>query len=145
MTAADRHAGRAASAYLEADILNEGPLARVARLYDMAGVEVARARAGLAASNHAAKGLSINRAVRCISVLQSSLNLGQGGEVARNLDRIYGYVLRRLSEGLRDNDDRALAEVARHLGDLGSAWREVARRQAADAACDQPAAAAAVR
>jgi flagellar protein FliS len=116
----------AASSYNEQEILNESPLARVARIYDMAGVEIARARTSLAGGKPAVKGAAVARAVRCISLLQSSLNMREGGEVARNLDRLYAYLLRRLMVAHVQNDDAALAEVGRHLSELGSAWRKVA-------------------
>jgi flagellar protein FliS len=70
----------------------------------------------------------VRRAIDCISLLQSSLNLELGGDVARNFDRLYTYLLQRLSQGHADNDDGAFAEVAGHLTDLGRAWREVASR-----------------
>lgn len=123
----------AVSSYNEQEILNESPLALIARLYDMAGVEVARARANLAGGKPAAKGAAVSRAVRCISLLQSSLNMRAGGEVARNLDRLYTYLLRRLMSAHVHNDDSALAEVARHLSELGSAWRKAADDERAGA------------
>ena len=120
--------GTASSTYLEQEILSEGPLARVARVYDMALQQVSRARASLATGALAKKGVAIGRAADCITLLQSSLNMSRGGEVAKNLDRIYAYLLRRIGEGHLRNDDSALAEVATHLQELGGAWREVARR-----------------
>jgi len=116
----------AVSSYNEQEILNESAVALIARVYDMAGVEIARARANLAGGTPAGKGAAVSRAVWCISLLQSSLNMRAGGEVARNLDRLYTYLLRCLMTAHVQNDDAALAEVAGHLSELGSAWRKVA-------------------
>jgi flagellar protein FliS len=121
------------STYLEQEILSESPLARVARVYEMALQQVSVARSSLASGALARKGQAIGRAADCITLLQSSLNMSRGGEVSRNLDRIYSYLLRRIGEGHLRNDDSALGEVAEHLRELGSAWREVARRADAPA------------
>ena len=120
----------AAAAYQEQDIRTADPVTLVARVFDIALVQVARARAALAGRQMAAKGMAVQRIVRCLSVLQASLDLERGGDAARNMDRLYAYLVRRTSEGHRRNDDAAFAEVATHLGELASAWREVARRQA---------------
>jgi flagellar protein FliS len=116
----------AASAYAEQEILAESPLARVGRLYDMAGLEISRARAAIAAGDLQAKGRAVDRALRCISVLHASLDMQAGGEVARNLDRLYAYMLRRIVEASLRNDEAPLLEIAGHLSELGSAWRSIA-------------------
>ena len=126
--------GHAALAYLEQDIRTADPIALVARVFEVAVVHVARARTALASRQMAAKGLSVQRVVRCLPLLQASLDTERGGEVASNMDRLYAYLLRRLSEGHRRNDDAAFAEVATHLAELGSAWREAASRGRATAA-----------
>jgi flagellar protein FliS len=82
----------------------------------------------------AAKGIAVQRVLRCLALLQASLDTERGGEVAGNLDRLYAYLQRRLSEGHRRNDDAAFAEIAAHLGELGAAWREAAARRLATAA-----------
>jgi flagellar protein FliS len=123
--------GRAAATYIEQQVLNESPLARVARLYDMTAVEIARARAALGTGNLAAKGLAVQRATRTIGVLHASLDMERGGDVARNLDRLYAYCQRRLAEAHARNDDRAFAEIAGYVAALGSAWREIASRPVA--------------
>ncbi len=120
--------GNVASTYLEQEILSESPLARVARLHDMAQTELTRARAALTAREPKLKGLAVSRALRTIAVLHTSLDMESGGEPARNLDRLYHYLQRRISEGHARNDEQALIEVGRHLGELGAAWREVASR-----------------
>ncbi len=124
------HAGNAAAAYQEQDIRTADPMTLVARVFEIALVQVARARAALASGQIAAKGVAVQRIVRCLGVLQASLDLDRGGEVAKNLDRLYDYLVRRASEGHRRNDDAAFAEVARHLGELAAAWREAAQHQA---------------
>ncbi len=114
--------------YLEQEIRSEDPLALTARVYRMACAEVTRARNALRTDNIAAKGAAVHKASRCLALLQSWLDLDRGGEVAANLDRLYGYFQRRLTEGHLDNNDAAFSEVQGHLEELGSAWQTVAGR-----------------
>lgn len=114
--------------YLEQEIRSEDPLALTARVYRMACADVTRARNALRAGNMAAKGAAVHRASRCIALLQSWLDLDRGGEVALNLDRLYGYFQRRLTEAHLDNSHEAFAEVQNHLEELGGAWQTVAGR-----------------
>ncbi|HEU4402082.1 MAG TPA: flagellar export chaperone FliS [Candidatus Polarisedimenticolia bacterium] len=119
-------------AYLEQEILTADKMGLVVRVFDIGLQQVARARAALSTRDLAAKGTAVRQASRCLALLQSTLNMKEGGEVAVNLDRLYTYLLRRLTEGHLRNDDEAFAEIAAHLSELGAAWREAASRGAAD-------------
>jgi flagellar protein FliS len=120
---------QAAMAYQRRDIETADPLSLIVRVLDLAAQHLARARAALAANDLSAKGELIHKTCRCLDTLQASLDMDQGAEVAQNLDRLYGYMQRRLSEGHLQNDDSILGEVANHVGELASAWREVAGRK----------------
>lgn len=131
----------AALAYLEQEVLASDPLGLIARVFELASQQVVRARSAMAARDIAAKGQAVWQVSRCLSMLQCSLNMEQGGAVAANLDRIYNYLLRRLTHAHLQNDDATFAEIGRHLAELGSAWREAARRAPAaqPASASQPA------
>ena len=135
------NAGRAASAYLEQDIRTADPVTLVSRVFEIALLHVARARTALASRQMAAKGTAVQRVVRCLTLLEASLDVERGGEVAANMDRLYAYLMRRITEGHLRNDDAAFAEVATHLGELGAAWREAAARRLSAAAAPEVAAA----
>jgi len=115
----------AATAYVEQEIRSADPVALIANVFDVAVAQAAKARAALAAQDWSGKGNAVDRLTRCIGTLQSSLDMERGGDVARNLDRIYSYLLSRLLHAHARNDDDAFAEIARHLGDLAAAWRSV--------------------
>lgn len=121
-------ASQAAQAYRTQDIESADPLGLVVRVFDEAVVNLAQARAAMGANRASVKGDRIHRVCRCLDVLQSALDLERGKDVARNLDRLYAYLQRRLTEGHLRNDDAALGEVACHLHELASVWREAARR-----------------
>ena len=120
---------RVASSYARQDIVSSAPLGLVARLYELAIGELARARVALATRNWAAKGAAVRRAGEYLSLLQCSLSRDEGGDVAANLDRLYTYMLVRLSEAHLNNDDVGFEEIGRHLTELGAAWRQAAERE----------------
>jgi flagellar protein FliS len=120
-------AQEASTAYHQQDIQAANPLQLVARVFEFATVHVTRARAALSKGDLATKGRAVHQLSRCLSLLQGNLDMEKGGDAARNMDRLYTYLHRRISEAHHANDARAFDEVADHLRELGSAWREAAR------------------
>jgi len=76
----------------------------------------------------AEKGFYIGKATAVIGELASSLNMEQGGEIARNLRRLYDFVLGRLLEANLKNDMAALGEAEKVLDVLRGAWKEMEKR-----------------
>jgi flagellar protein FliS len=68
------------------------------------------------------KGRFISWAISIISGLQSSLDMESGGELSRNLDDLYDYMVRRLGEAGAKNDPAILDEVSSLLLEVKSAW-----------------------
>ena len=95
----------------------------VAMLFDGFFDAVAQARGALLAGRNADKGRAIGRAVRIIEEgLKAGLDRQHGGELAANLNGLYGFVALRLTEANLHNDDAALLECARLLEPVRSAW-----------------------
>ncbi len=59
-----------------------------------------------------------SRAHAIIAELAASLDRESGGEIASNLDRLYGFMLRHLAEGLVERSAAHLERVVRLLGEL---------------------------
>jgi flagellar secretion chaperone FliS len=98
----------------------------VGMLYDGALEAISKARGAMARGDVATKGQQIGKAVRIVDEgLLGGLDLARGGELAANLDRLYRYIGRRLTEANLRNDDRALDECARLLAPLRDAWSEL--------------------
>jgi flagellar protein FliS len=121
-------ASQAALAYQKRDIETADPISLVVRVIELASHYTAKARTAIAEGDMSSKAKQVHQVSRCLDALQSSLDMDRGAEVAGNLDRLYGYMQRRLTEGHLSNDDSVLEEIAGHLSELGSAWREVAQR-----------------
>jgi flagellar protein FliS len=59
-----------------------------------------------------------------INELRCSLDFEKGGEIARNLDSLYRYILQRLTHGDVNKDMKAIDEIVWVLGELKSAWEQ---------------------
>ena len=71
------------------------------------------------------KNKSLARAGRIAIGLQTALDLEKGGDLARNLFELYGYVTRRLVFVNAYNDLGALDEILSLITEISQAWREV--------------------
>ncbi len=93
---------------------------------------VGLARVALARGDIATKGEQLNKAVRIIDeALKPSLNLEKGGDIAANLNGLYGYCVLRLTHANLKNDDAALAEVLRVMEPIASGWKQMGAEQSA--------------
>lgn len=68
------------------------------------------------------KSKSLSRAGRIVVGLQSALDFERGGELAQNLNELYGYITRRLLHANAYNDLTALDEVRTLIKDISQAW-----------------------
>jgi flagellar protein FliS len=121
---------RAASAYqrvnVETAVSQADPHQLVNLLFEGLLKNVGAARAAMARGDVAAKGMLINKAVRIIDeALKPALNLAQGGDIAANLNGLYGYCALRLTEANLRNDDVALADVVRVIEPLADGWKQM--------------------
>ena len=65
---------------------------------------------------------SITRAQKILYGLKTTLDFENGGEIARNLDALYDYCLRRLSTANACNDLQAVLEVKGLMLEIKEAW-----------------------
>lgn len=102
-------------------------------LFDGLLVAVGSARAALINGDIKSKCAHIVTAVRILEEgLKGALNLEQGGQLATNLQELYGYCVLRLTQANARNDAAALDEVARLIEPVASGWKQMGQ-QAADA------------
>lgn len=73
------------------------------------------------------KGELIGKSIAIIGGLREALDHEVGGDLAANLDRLYDYMTRRLTEANRKNDAAALEEVAGLLMEVKSGWDGIAQ------------------
>ena len=71
------------------------------------------------------KNKSLMRAGRIVIGLQGALDFERGGDLANNLNELYGYVTRRLLHVNARNDLDALEEIFGLMNEIRSAWEGV--------------------
>jgi flagellar protein FliS len=84
--------------------------------------KIAIARGHMERKEYEPKGRNISWAISIVNGLRGSLDLQAGGEIAANLDSLYDYMVRRLTESNLTNDQAILGEVSSLLREIKSAW-----------------------
>lgn len=97
----------------------------ISMLLDGLMTAVTRAKGLIQQKDLGRKTEQINKASDILIHLQSCLDHEQGGEVAANLDSLYGYMLRRVIEANRHNDAEALDEVMKLVAEVKAGWDEM--------------------
>jgi len=97
----------------------------VAMLLDGAVEKLVAARLHMANGNVAEKGRCIGGGSAIILSLRDSLDMNQGGDIARNLDALYTYMSERLVDANIANDLSRLDEVINLLKPIRDGWNEI--------------------
>ena len=92
-------------------------------LFDGLSESLATARGHIQNDCIEAKSKALARAGRIVVGLQGALDFDRGGELAHNLNDLYGYMTRRILHVNAFNDLEALEEVAGLVRDISSAWQ----------------------
>lgn len=119
-------AGTYQRVHVESVVGDASPHRLVKMLFDGAIDAVAQARGALARGDLATKGERCARAVRILEEgLRGGLDRSAGGELAANLDGLYGYIVQRLTHANLHHDDAALNECVELLTPLRDAWQSI--------------------
>lgn len=107
----------------------------VAMMFDGVLESVTRAKGAIMGSDLETKVVEITRAMRILQEgLRTSLDLDNGGELARNLANLYDYCVVRLTQANSQDSMEALDEVAALIKPVADAWRQM--RNTSPAATD---------
>jgi flagellar protein FliS len=109
-------------AYLESRTLSADPMELVRLLYQAATGAVRQARQHLASGEIPERARAISKACEVLIELATSLDYERGGEISRNLARLYDYMHRRLIQANYEQSDQPLQEVLGLLNTLYEAW-----------------------
>jgi flagellar secretion chaperone FliS len=126
--------------YSEIHLASSSPEETVLMLYDGAIRFLKEAVREIGQENIAAKVQLLEKAEKIIEYLQSCLDREQGGEIAENLQRLYYYMLVRLTEANLYNDAAKLEEIVALLGTVREGWATIcdAPRKNQDEKTSQP-------
>lgn len=116
------------SYYQEVEVKTADPFELVILLYQGAIRNLNKAKSHLNRGEIEPRVQAINKAMAIIGELQAVLDFEKGKEIATSLDRLYTYMLNRLTEANVNRDTQRLEEVIKLLQTLKSGWEE-ARQQ----------------
>ncbi|MBO3275787.1 flagellar export chaperone FliS [Pseudomonas schmalbachii] len=111
---------------LEARVAEATPHGLILMLMQGGLERLAQARGAIERGQLAEKGELIGKALGIVSGLREALDMEKGGELAGNLEGLYGYMTQRLLEANRSNDASILDEVAGLLREVKSGWDQIA-------------------
>lgn len=117
---------RGATAYQVQQVMTASPLKLVAMLYDKAIQSLKETIRAIEGGDIQARWKGYQRAFEIINHLRMTLDRERGGEVAVNLDRLYGFMLMRLHQINLRNDPQSAQEVIGLLEPLRLAWHQAA-------------------
>lgn len=107
--------------------MTASPAQLVYMLYDRAIGSLKEAIAAIEAGDIETRWRANNRAIEIINHLWSTLDVKSGGEIARNLDRLYPFMTMRLVQVDIRNNPVPAREVIALLEPLRDAWRKLAQ------------------
>jgi len=113
---------RGISRYRQTEIQSRTPLELVVMLYDGALRFTADAREAIERRDIRSRQHNVSRALAIVSELQSTLDMESGGDVAAQLDRLYGFVRDRLVDASVKQDVKPIDEARNVLTTLREGW-----------------------
>lgn len=117
--------------YKKTEVNTADPIGLVVLCYEEAIRSLRLATANCLAKKYEAKKDNLKKFLDIIHILQQSLDLRRGGEVAKNLDGLYHYMTRRVQDGDLRRDTKTFEEVAGLLEELLSGWKGLSAEGAA--------------
>jgi flagellar protein FliS len=92
-------------------------------LYEAAIQNVKKASLAIDRKDLAAKGAAIGKAHDIVNELLNTLDFESGGNIARDLERLYNFIIEQLVKANIENSKVSLQTVQRLLETLLSGWR----------------------
>lgn len=110
--------------YQQAAAQGASPLGQIVALYDTVLRDFRRALAALKAGNVEARVLELNHALSVIGYLQGILDYEQGGDAAKQFERLYKLSIRMIVAANAKATPQGLEELLEIYGGLRQAWYE---------------------
>ena len=107
---------------VQTSVLDASPHRLIQMLLNAALEKIAKAKGFMLNKKIAEKGAQIGLAVSIVDALRASLDKERGGEISENLENLYDYITRRLTEANMSNKIDILDEVIALLLPIKEAW-----------------------
>jgi flagellar protein FliS len=115
-----------AQAYATTQISTASSVQVVVLLYDGAISSMKLAQEGIVALNFHDKVRFLDRALRVVGELSASLNMEEGGVIAKDLRRLYEYIQFEVTQANLKNEPGRLEGPIRCMSEIREAWQELA-------------------
>ncbi|MBM4339198.1 MAG: flagellar export chaperone FliS [Deltaproteobacteria bacterium] len=110
--------------YQQTDILTADPKRLVMICYEEAIRNLNIAKAKYLSKEYEAKGKALQKSLNIISELRETLDFERGGEIAKHLDRLYGFMTRHIIEADQRRNVTGFSQAAAMIEELKSAWEQ---------------------
>jgi len=111
-----------------ANVETASPHRLIDMLYEGAIERIVQAKGAIQYKQIELRGKKINSAISIVSGLRANLDFDNGNDLAINLDSLYEYIQTILVKAHQDANESLLDEAATLLGELRSAWLQIANR-----------------
>lgn len=115
--------------YRKTNVMTADPKRLILMCYDGAIDTLKIGKQKMAERNYEGKSKEFIKAQDIINELLCALDFEKGGSIAKSLDSLYNYMLRRIIEADLEKNVMAVDEVIGMLNELKSAWEEIFYRQ----------------
>jgi flagellar protein FliS len=115
----------AVAQYRSSQVTTASPAQVIVQFYDGALKFIRRGREALVNKDIPAKGVALSRAHAVVSELRINLDMERAPELCAELDRLYLFVLERITEANMKCDAKTLDAAIQVLEQLRGAWAEV--------------------
>ncbi len=122
----------ASQKYLAQQVMSASPAKLVAMLYDRAITLLHDTVGAIEAGDIEHRWRANGKATEIIAELWQALDMEAGGEIAENLNRLYGFMMMRLTIVDTENSAQAAREVIGLLEPLRRSWHELADGEGAN-------------
>jgi len=121
--------GSGYQAYHKSSILTADPKRLIILCYEEAIQGLVQAKTKYLSRDYEAKGRAVQKTLDLLNHLRETLDFERGGEIAKQLDRLYGFMIGHILKSDHRRDVNGFSEVAGMLEQLKSAWEEALYRQ----------------
>ena len=116
---------RSADAYLSQRVLGASPEQQAALIMEAGQLHLGKAIQALNRNDSSAATSSFIRVAEVIKEANLRLNLEDGGELAKNLEKLYDWWMKQIMLASRAKDTSRLAAVAQSMGEIRQTWEQL--------------------
>ncbi len=117
--------GKISNQYKRSNIETAGKLDLIIMCYETAILCLTQVKDHIKDKDVEKKVYKVQKAINIITELQCCLNMEKGGLIAKNLDSLYTYLIKRLLVVDIQKDETAYDETIRILSELKEAWQTI--------------------